>query len=471
MRAASQPAPRQEWAAPLAAAGVHLACAGLAWARGVSMFTDAQRATWDYFWQTLPASALRGDLGEALRFLHMQPPLYNLWGALWLRLFAGERAPLQAMHAAHVLLGALISALGYPIGRALGLGKGAATVIALLLAMLPSLALYEAYPLYEMLCLFLATAAVWAAARLQRTGAWGWAAAALGALALLTLTRSAFHLALLVPFGIVLAAAVPARRLRFAAAALVIVAVAGGWYAKNQVEFGFFGSTSWAGMNLWRIAPQPGDDAAELVASGVIASVAGFERPFELPSVYAAYGFTRTSSIPVLAADDLNNVNIVDVSQDFGRSARAMITLRPGVYLANIGRAAERFTRPTGAYDHLEENLALLPAAWRGAVEIERRLRPAAPAIPLSLALFCALCVVRLRRGEKLQVFLQTHAAAIVAAGLIAYVTLVSLTMEYGENERFRFVIEPLTWLLLAGMLASLRREVRRPIEGNPVSA
>ena len=47
----------------------------------------------------------------------------------------------------------------------------------------------------------------------------------------------------------------------------------------------------------------------------------------------------------------------------------------------------------------------------------------------------------------------------IVAVGLVVWVTLLGTTFEYAENNRFRFVVEPLIVLLFVG-LGSLRARI-----------
>ncbi len=466
-----------DWAAPLAAATLHLALALYArFERGVNMLADADRASWDYFWQTLPAATLRADLGQAIANLHMQPPLYNLWGALHLRLFAGDAAPLEAMHWSHMLLGALVCATFYPIARALGLGRRWAAPAALLTALLPSLVLYEAYPLYEMLTLALVMGSVWAVARFEAARRPVWLLAAVAALTLLMLTRSAFHLLLMLPALALTALAVHERRGRFLLLALLLTLPAAGWYARNQVQFGFFGASSWAGMNLWRIAPQPDADdpadAAALVEVGRIEPVAAYEAPFRLPAAYARFGFTQESPVAVLNAEDLNNINIVAVAKAYGRSALGMIRLRPGAYLENVRAAYTRFHRPTTSYDHLDANRARMPAFWLKA-EQALHLRPWLAGmgsvtfllLPLALLLYALWALLRRGRGQPLRAFVQERPTAAYAALLLLYATVVSSTLEFGENERFRFAVEPLLWLFAAGMVASAARALRRPFD------
>ena len=64
---------------------------------------------WDFFWQTLPRSALRDDLLASLWNLHAQPPALSLLGALLERL-PGD-AWLAQLQGVYVLLGCATTGL------------------------------------------------------------------------------------------------------------------------------------------------------------------------------------------------------------------------------------------------------------------------------------------------------------------------------------------------------------------------
>jgi 4-amino-4-deoxy-L-arabinose transferase-like glycosyltransferase len=466
------PAWLDRWAAP----GIfllHSAVGLYAWrVLGVGMTNDPVRANWDYFWQTIPARLLREDLWRSLWHLHTQPPLYNLWGAFFLRTF-GDSA-LEAMHAAHIALGAMACAMGYAIGRAMGLGRIAAALVAGFVALLPSLVLYEAYALYEILTLFWLTTMVYGFARFERAGyvrreVWLWGG--LASLSLLMLTRSSFHLLLWLPVAAVaVVASDKGKRWLTALVAVILILPVAGWYTRNQIEFGFFGASSWAGMNSWRIASEgwDADELKALVADGKIAEVAAHVKEFSLPSQYAPFGFTMQTGDGVLGLDDYSNGAMVSVARDYGRSARALVVADPGRYVQSVAKAYARFNRPTSTYDHLETNRARLPAAWIGLEEtlyLTRWMQPwgslSAWLLPLSLLLYATWWILWRRRTKPGWFgFVIEEPTATLTAGVLTYTVLVSSLLEYGENERFRFVVEPLSWLFIAAVIANVIREV-----------
>jgi hypothetical protein len=150
-------------------------------------------------------------------------------------------------------------------------------------ALNPALILYEHLG-YEILTAFGLTLTVFLFSLHDKDGR-GWALiGGVAALALTTLTRSSYHPALLVPV-IALACAAAARKQKMGtlpyfrlrsyetqsqpttvetkigerphfllAASVAIALVPLAWCAKNEARFGFFGTSSWGGQNIWKIA-------------------------------------------------------------------------------------------------------------------------------------------------------------------------------------------------------------------------
>jgi hypothetical protein len=204
---------------------------------------------WDGLWQTIPADLLRADLWQSLWHSHAQPPLFNLFGALLLRLFHSHH--LEAMQVVHILLGALIAGMGYRILWSLtGGSRRVSFVTAVLLALNPTLFLFEAYPLYDLLTAFLVMLTLFFLALYKEYRRLRLLFAFILTLNLLILTRSFYHLLLLlpaIPFALFLARV---QRRRLLPALLLISLLSTSWYAKNSYRFDFFGSSSWMGIGL-----------------------------------------------------------------------------------------------------------------------------------------------------------------------------------------------------------------------------
>ena len=453
---------------PLAitAALVHAAVAGFHIARGVSIRHDFGPSTWDWFWQNLPTADLRERALESLWHLHAQPPLWNALNAVLIKGF-GAAQP-EVLHLLHVGMGAAAAGLAVLVAGRLTGSVAAAAVAGALVALDPALVMYEAYALYEMLCALLILLAIYGLARAAPAGRTLPLLLALAALTALVLTRSLYHLALLVA-AVVVAAALARRRHLVLACGVALALLPAGWYAKNLVQYGFFGASSWYGIGLWRVTLFRYESAElnPLLADGTLHTVVTVN-PFSPPSRYRPLGYVGASDVPSLARDDFHNVNIPAISAAYGRSARRLVLRDPLHYLGNVLIGYGNFSAPSTESDHLipeRDHMGAHVTAWRALtglplVRVADRALPVGTLgsffvflIPLGLVALVAVVGRRLRLGEGVERVLREDAALIGAGGLILYTAVVGSAFELGENVRFKFMIEPLLltfWTVVA---------------------
>jgi hypothetical protein len=290
--------------------------------------------------------------------------------------------------------------------------------------------------------------------------------AALAAITALVLTRSVYHLALLVPF-VVGAAALARRRNLVLAVGAALALLPAGWYAKNLVDYGFFGASSWYGMGLWRVAlfRYQGEELVPLLDE--LDPVAMVEA-FSPPSRYRSFGYVGSSDVPSLDRDDLHNVNVPAISRAYAESARALIVRDRLHFLGNVAIGYGNFSAPSTEYDPLvpdRDVMGFHVTAWRWAtllplVHLIDRALPIGTVgsvfvllIPLGVVMSVWLVARRIQRGEGAERVLREEAPLLAAAGLIVYTAVVGSALELGENVRFKFMIEPLLltcWTVLA---------------------
>ena len=444
-------------------AGLHLVVALYYWlGRGVTIVHDYGPDPWSWFWQNVPSDLLRDRALQSLWHLHAQPPLWNVVGALLIKVFGG--AHLQALQALNIVLGAATAALCLLLVARLTGSRRWSVGCGLVVALHPALFLYEAYALYTTLVAFGVVAAAYLLERAREPRS---TAAALGFVAMvagLVLTRSLFHLVLLaaaVPMVVALTGRLTRRQL---AVLFLLMGIPMGWYGKNAVQHGFFGGSSWYGMGLWRSAlfGQERGRLDQLRSRGLLEPVAALT-PFSPPSEYRALGFDRESDVPVLARDNQHNVNVPDISRAYARSAKALIVRTPLRYLRNVITGYGNFCAPSSDFAHLEPNRDRM----RLHADLSRLLllRPAIGAaerllgtgyvgtvyfVLIPLVVLAALApVVRVRSVGDLARLVRTDAAPLFLAGIVAYTALVGSAMELGENARFKFMVEPALLVLL----------------------
>ncbi len=427
---------------------------------------------WDASWHLMPQELLRFDLLETLWHLHAQPPLYNLWCAVFLKLF--YPAHIAAMHYPQIVIGALISAMVYTILRSFVVSRRFSFGAALVLALNPSLILFEADLSYELLTAFWVVLAVFFLtlyfARRNNMFLYGCVAA----INAVILTRSMFHLILLVPTILFVCLVSHRPRGRVFVVSVLISLASLGWYTKNYARSGFFGSSSWAGQNLWTIAAANYDrsDLERFVEEGVLEPIILAVRVWSRPGAYRRHGFDESCGIDALSRNNYNNINMVEISRLYKRNALRLIAHEPLHYASNVAKAYRIFCLPCSRTKYVRENARRL--GWYEAFISQivqgqyftGLLKPFFNGknpflsfwffvLPASIA---ALAAVEMRRcGWLLDDWLnclREDGVMLFTCFIIAYVVAISTMCDYGENGRFKFAVEPVLWPFVIGICA-----------------
>jgi len=440
------------------------------------------------FWQFVDPALLRDDLARSLFYLHSQPPLFNAFLGAVLKL-APRGAEPAFFWSCFLALGVVLHVSLYALVRAAGAGRFSAACAALLFSISPAVICYESWLFYTYPVAVLLSAAAALVHRYvaQRRVATGLFLFTL--IAAVALMHGFFHLLwCLVVLGLV-ARAVPRgeRRRTFSVATPLLLVVA--LYSKNAILFGQFTASSWLGMNLASITLHnaPPADIAALVRDGTLSSVARV--PAFSPLEYYPRQPLRPSEFaaPILVIPtkrsgvaNLHHIAYLRISQRYLRDALALIRARPDIYLRNGAVAFGIYALPATEYPFVGLNRHMIGSwdrAWRivpdGAL-IALLSKPGRPDLTdlRSLAGHAAwgwvvLLVVALvgSTAAGLRAFrdpeLRPRAAMLLfIAFCVAYVTLLGNGIELGENNRFRFVIDPLIWATVWGLASA---HIRRP--------
>ncbi len=456
------------WDAPLLGLA-HLALGLIYYARGLRYDIQFVGSQWDHYWQVIPLVDLQQAPWQSLWQMHAQPPGYSLWGLLWLRLFP-EQFP-QVLQFPHIVLGALVVMMTYGLARGLSGRRSIGVAAGVLVALNPALLFFESHPLYEMVVLALVTATAWLLWRALASGRRRWLVAYALALAALALTRSMYHLVFVAG---ALAFAWPLwRRLRLwqvLALALLALAPPLAWYAKNKVQYDFFGASSWFGLGWYACVYMSfsDDELAGLAERGLISKVSISHKPYRgRPADYRSFGFTRDSELPLLARNDFHNINIVEVSRVYGEDAWTLVRLEPLRYLHAIHRSYRQMSVPPSRFHHLTTRM-MRHVFWEPAYahllyglfiseiffytlgwELGSMFYFI---LPLLLAAGAAWVLATARRQRRRAAAGRSiQPATLARPWLMSYLLFISVYVlaigtlfEFGENVRFRFAIEPL---------------------------
>lgn len=196
---------------------------------------------------------LSTDALRSLFFLHTQPPLFNAAVAVVLRV-----AKLHVALAASLVywtIGLALALLMYRLFLLLGLTEAQGALATMLFTLSPACLLYETFNLYTYPVAMLLVATTYFAYQYAHSGAWRSAVLFSATIATIALVRSLYHLLWVAVAATILALVRRPSAKVAAVLALPVIAVAA-LYAKNDILFGFFGSSSFLGTSLFRISTE-----------------------------------------------------------------------------------------------------------------------------------------------------------------------------------------------------------------------
>ncbi|MBK6311351.1 MAG: glycosyltransferase family 39 protein [Candidatus Microthrix sp.] len=459
-------------------------------------------------WHLLDVSQLESNPFTSLWFLHTQPPVFNALIAVLTQLPVSISTSLTwVLGVAHVGTAILV----FNIVRWFGLDRPVAAVGSVLVVANPNLTSTVYLASSELLVAFLVTLAIWLlTVYLDRPSA-GPLLALSSALTAVALTRSAFHpVWVAVILGVVLLTRRPPSRRQIAAAVAIPVILIGAVAAKNQVNVGSFSMSSWGGFNLQRgvVAAMTRDQVRTAISDPRNAQLATTppwltvdQYPPAEPPCVASHANPvlldplkgATSSIP---NPNFNHECYLPLYRQSAANAAALIRRYPGRYLAtrrapllqsfstvNVGAGepgqsifgtmlpsrswVDRLYRPillpvSVEIDQSDWNLPLFPGA-PFPFDVSITLLLAYVGVALRGAVASARFALHIAR-RRLRAIDRQEAVWIVV--LITQITIIigGAAVEFGENGRFRAVLDPLVCSLALVLLVRMSMRAWRAL-------
>jgi len=437
-------------------------------------------------WQLLDLDVLEANPFGGVWDLHTQPPVHNLV----IGLIAWSPLPLAGtVFALYVASLAVMAGLLLDLLVRWRVPLVAATVVTCLAVADPSLLSTIRIASYEIPLAALVVGFVWTLDRYLTTPSARWLAILVGIGIALVMTRALFHpLWLAIVLAVVLLARRPPRRQVLAAVAVPLL-VLGGWTAKNAVLVDSASLSSWTGFNLQRgvVGPMPETAVDEAIAAGDVSELAAVP-PWQSLDVYAPWvGTCRPGSSAPALANPTKTVGAVEIANfndecylPLYRTARhdalTMIRREPGRYLADrvVALAISHDYTPLGhdggGTSFLGE--ALPSTSWmdrlysvlmvRLGIDVDASGWNASIfgdtlhlhlALPLLLATSIVLgrailAAVRCWRGRAQPD--RREVLWLVSGITVAFVIVGGDLVELGENSRFRSMLDPLLFGLVA---------------------
>lgn len=427
---------------------------------------------------------LKNDLWRSLLYLQSQPPLYNLFLGVVMKVFQNTDTTVFA--ALYHLFGFTITMCMYMVMRMLKISKPVASILTLFLALAPETVLFENILLYTYPVTMMLIAAALCLHIFVQKGNKTACVAFFSLLAAIILSRSLFHLVWFVFFFTVIVITVKQKRRMILAAAgvplLLILLV----YGKNYYLFGQFSTSSWLGASFAKVTTfrLSEEERLKLAERGEISELAF------IPAIQGLWvyrdkahvpGFEKTG-IPIVdieyypsVGNNYNNPSINSISNQYMKDALVVLRRHPGAYLDGLKMsfaicffpAADWFiARDTANYQTLKplsifyhkllfgRLLVSEPTELKGIVDYGHHVEKkssiglflvAGYAIAIIFGLYSTVRAMLKRNGN----LADTLTIAYLTFTTL-YVLIIGNFFEVLENMRFRYLTEPLVVVLLA---------------------
>lgn len=445
------------------------------------------------FWQYLDPQILKTDLLRGLFFLHSQPPLFNAFLGLVLKLFPQHYEQAFAWIFRMFSFGTLL--LMGLIMRKMAINEKLIFILCAIFAIFPNFLVYTNLLFYTLPVAFLLLLSCFFLQNFIESQRMKYAFLFTSTAGIIMLTRSIYHLLWFVLCAAVIFFLVESNRRRiFLRASILPVLVVILLYAKNSALVGSFGPSSWMGMNLARGWPLPNDSMRNLNAFLEPEEIRHLSEtnkinaewivgPFMPPAAYTNLGYFRNdkssfwhpaitapekrSSLPKVMHPNFNHVDYAKISKKMLDADRAIIAEYPAKYFARVLLGFKMYLQPaTGPswflvqsynYNPIQKYADLLTKLlFQG-----RRIELARGYIPWNS--FHILFPVLVLFGMK-KVFVNSNQNVTFAYIVltIIWVAMITNLLEFGENNRIRFETDPLIVVLLAAGLQSFYRFLRK---------
>jgi hypothetical protein len=421
-----------------------------------------------YFYQFIDPLLLKERLVESLWYLHSQPPLFNILTGLLYQQFSPQS---RIYHYLFLVLGLVFSLVLYWLGIRLGLKPWVSALLAVWFAVSPAAVMYEHLYFYTYPVTFLLVLSAVALSRFMETESFWWGFGFFSLIASLCLTWALFHLAWMLAVVALVGVFYRDYR-RLILISLLPVLIVSGWYTKNYVLFGSFGASSWMGMNLSHVtflSPlTPQSVREELIDQGVLSAYPVTEA-FRSTEEYRGFMLVPPKrGIPVLdeplkstEAINFNHAFYIELSGRMLRDALSFIRTRPDLYLASVKQGFSIYFHSSSDYLLLKDKPAPRFEAWWDRVFYgqqspygeDPQARWDADPKYLGWGLVIAYAVAAVY-GSGLTVANTRLSDTIVTTVAFMTFTLLYFTFlanftDLGENNRFRFTLDPFVLLLV----------------------
>jgi hypothetical protein len=442
--------------------------------------------------QFIDLQLLRTRLFESLFYFHMQPPLLNLLVGMAIKAFPDDYG--AALHALYLVAGLSSAILLYIIMRRLYVDPKLSAGLTILFVVSPAAVLYENYPMYEYLIMYLLLASSVVLYKFILRPTFWRAFTFFSLLAALAWIRNLYHLLYILVIAVALAFYMPKQRNMVLTAASFPFATILALFLKNLVVFGLFSSSSWLGQNLLTVTIHQLTDSEKtsLIEQKKLPPIARVETGAPVADYRPFFPDVKPTGIPVLdqevkSSGDVNTNNMLYLKADLAYRKAALQVLRyyPVAYLRSLVIAWFAYFRPPTDFFQFEGsrapirrfdrmfNLVFFGQLHEANNKELRVLRSQGHSISLALYTGIFLIIgfpflffwglIYLVRGSRRRTLSPPQVGLLVFLILnIAYIVLTTNFLSSFENNRYAVPSDPLYVALLGLCLQQACLKSRR---------
>ncbi|MBS1600459.1 MAG: hypothetical protein JST75_19675 [Bacteroidetes bacterium] len=428
------------------------------------------------YWQYLDIESLKNNLLKATWYDHAQPPFFNLLLGTVVKLSCNS-APIV-----FELLFKLITLINCLLLLDMLKKVTAQAYLPLILTMIyllsPATMLFESELFYTTFISMLLLVSTYFIFSFRKTPTIKNSFGIFIPLAILCLTRSMYHLVWLVVITTIILIYYKNKNgfKQLLTGGVIAFVLVTGWYIKNYIIFGNFGSSTWIGMNMARNVFHDND----MMDSTRIESI----EPFSQISYYKKFvsgdyekrykGINDRDLMQEFKNDSFineNHIDYIEVSKKYMDASKQYMKSHPVAYVKNVLQSGIIFFTSASVYP-----LAVKPSQKIKYYDIicgfnlthfanskqQRRILLTISAIPkffIYLVVFYFLARTAIQKRKERFFGMELFNVVIICT--IAFVFSVSSLLEHFENMRFRYEIEPLFIILLVQVISEIIQKRR----------
>jgi len=441
--------------------------------------------------QYLDPILLRTDLLASLFYQHSQPPLFNFFLGMGLKVTS---MPSVFFEIVFKTAGALTVLMFFGTLVSFGIRHVLALFLTVLFMVNPTLILYENLLYYTYIEGFFIISAIFFLVRWGHDRRLSLLLLFWSSLLCLGLTRSLFHpfFFLVITFflWLYLRKILSEKRSSriFLLSSFIALIPLFTLCSKNYSLYGFFGTSSWSGMSMWTKVNTCGPDQLETLHKAGTVSLLGVKA--ELQAFKPVGEYFNKNEIADMAchhqADcnefkstgkpNFNHIGYVFLSRQLWTDSLSLIALRPtdfafytlASYSLTLWHSSDSvhalFEKNMSILKNIERFYRFLNFEFLGVKsKHDKGMWLRTIVMTLILMFFYAVTVLNsIRKNPHLPIAVSL--CCLFCLLVHGYTLLVSSLIEFGENNRFRFPVDSALLLLMVGSAMSLGRSLKRHV-------